>query len=66
MLGNDVDRLISREQGAEALGVGDWNENYKKWEEEKKILPKEEIITENNVNNKNNSKKPKLGSVPKK
>lgn len=34
--------LISAEQATEILGLGDWIENYKKWEEEQKSLPKVE------------------------
>lgn len=55
MLGDDATPLISREQGAEALGVGDWNENYKKSKEEQKEIPEPKI--EDNAQNKNNSKR---------
>lgn len=39
MLGEDKTPLISREQGAELLGVGDYNENIKKLSEEETSLP---------------------------
>ena len=36
--------LISHEQASEMLGVGSWDENYKKLTKEKEILPKEVVI----------------------
>lgn len=53
MLGDDTTPLISREQGAEALGVGDWGENYKKSKEEQKEIPEPKI--EQNAQSQNNS-----------
>lgn len=41
-------KLISREQGAEMLNLGTWEENYKKFEEEGKILPQEKEENNNN------------------
>ena len=42
MLGDDKAAIISREQAAESLGVGNWEGNYKKNLEESKLIPKEE------------------------
>ncbi|MES2287252.1 MAG: phage portal protein [Bacteroidota bacterium] len=36
--------LISNERAAEILNQGDWLQNYKQWEDEQKLLPKEPII----------------------
>lgn len=52
MLGSEAP-LMSHEQAAEALGLGDWKENYKKYLKEDKIIPKEPKLEENV-----NSKKP--------
>lgn len=52
-IGEMIDKdLIPREQATEMMNLGDWNENYKKIEEEKKVLPKEPVI-EPNTNNTN-------------
>jgi capsid protein len=42
-------KLISREQAAELLGLGQWDENYMKNLEEEKLIPKEEE-TESDLN----------------
>ena len=47
LLGDDLTPLISREQAAEMANGGDWLENYKKFLEEKKIIPDDTI--ENNA-----------------
>ena len=48
MLGNNEDALISREQATEALGQGDWENNFEKYEQEQKLIPKDDI-NENNA-----------------
>jgi lambda family phage portal protein len=48
MLGENTTALISFEQATEAMGSGDWNSNYKKHLEEKKIVP---VIKEEKPNN---------------
>ena len=53
MLGNDDTPLISNEQATEAVGYGDWNENYKKYLEEDKQIIKDEPEITNNSNNGN-------------
>lgn len=50
MLGDEVVPLISREQATEDLGMGDWNENYKKSLEEDKIIPKPKLEKEDDTN----------------
>ena len=47
MLGDDTTPLVSFEQATETLGAGDWQSNYKKYTEEKKLIPKEDDTTEN-------------------
>jgi hypothetical protein len=51
MLGDNADALISREQATEALGQGDWEANFQKFEEEQKLIPtpKEDDISKNNT-----------------
>jgi hypothetical protein len=63
MLGEDVTALISFEQATEMLGAGDWMSNYKKFLEERKIAP---LPIVENETDKNNGKKPSVGSAPKK
>jgi hypothetical protein len=36
-------KLISHEQASEMLGVGSWDENFKKWQKEDKMIPKEVV-----------------------
>ena len=60
LLGDNATALISLEQAAESMGVGDWISNYKKYLEEQKIIPKEE-----NDSNKNNIDHKKLESKTK-
>ena len=62
MLGDDTTALISYEQATEAMGSGDWNQNYKKHLEEKKLIPKEEI----DDTSKNNEQNPTVVAKPKK
>ena len=38
-------KLISHEQATEMLGAGSWDENFKKWQMEDKLIPKEEVAT---------------------
>lgn len=45
MLGDDNVALISREQGTEILGQGEWNENFTKSLEEEKLIPIKEDDT---------------------
>ena len=61
MLGDDKTALISHEQATEAMGAGEWSENYKKYLEEQKLIPKEE----EDAQNKNNGEGKKLESKPK-
>ena len=42
MLGNDTDPLISREQGTEQLGAGDWNKNHERYQQESQLIPKKD------------------------
>jgi capsid protein len=42
-------KLISREQADELLNLGSWEDNFKKNLEEDKIIPKEEVLEEENV-----------------
>lgn len=65
LLGDDVTALISYEQATEAMGAGDWNQNFKKHLEEKKIIPIIEPI-ENDTTNQNNKPKPAVAVKPKK
>lgn len=51
MLGNDTDPIISHEQAAELLGVGDWQKNMEKNIEETVIIPKTEIDEPSNSQN---------------
>jgi len=46
LLGDDRTPLISREQGAESLNLGDWTENFNQYQEEQKIIPIPEPTTE--------------------
>lgn len=55
LLGDDTTPIINREQAAEIMGSGDWQENYKKFIEEQKLIPTE------NVKNKDNDPNSKLG-----
>lgn len=49
MLGIDgATPLISREQATEMLNAGQWDENFMKSLEEENIIPKEEVVVENN------------------
>ena len=60
MLGTDgADALISREQATELLNAGQWDENFLKYLEEEKIIPKEEPILENPKKIKPNEKQSK-------
>lgn len=59
MLGGDSTPLISREQAAELLGVGDFNENIKKFSEEQKNLP-DELKPKENVKEQNNGNQPSV------
>lgn len=52
MLGDNETPLISFEQATEILNGGNWNENYKKFIKEDKIIIKDES-TENENNNRN-------------
>lgn len=61
MLGDDTVPLISRDQATEALGVGDWNENFKKSLQESEIIP----IPKENAEEQNNSSKPAVERGPK-
>lgn len=63
MLGDDTTALISYEQAAEAMGAGNWDQNFKKHLEEKKIIPI--IPTENDIQ-QNNKPKPAVAVKPKK
>lgn len=65
LLGDDATALISYEQATEAMGAGDWNQNFKKHLEEKKIIPTIEPI-ENDTKNQNNKPKPAVVAKPKK
>lgn len=47
MLGEDNTALISREQATENLSGGNWEENYSKFIEEEKLIPKKENDTKN-------------------
>lgn len=49
LLGDNTEALISYEQAAEAMGVGDWSENFKKYLEERKIIPKEDAENKDNI-----------------
>ena len=40
--------LISLEQATELLGGGDWEANYAKYTEERKLIPKEDVAIQNN------------------
>jgi len=61
MLGlSDTTPLISREQAAEMLGTGQWDENFLKNLEEAKLIPKEMLEPEKTgteIKNKNDGKK---------
>jgi capsid protein len=48
-------KLISHEQASEMLGVGSWDENFKKWQKEDKTIPKEEIVNSVLPTKKNNN-----------
>ena len=48
MLGGDETPLISREQATEAMGAGDWHENYKKYEQENELTPDSYVENQNN------------------
>jgi len=43
--------LVSREQASEMLGVGSWDENFKKRLQEDALIPKEEVDVEENKDN---------------
>lgn len=60
LLGDSRAPLISHEQATESMGSGDWAENYKKYQEEDKLIPKEKDVT-----GENNGKKPNLDNRPK-
>jgi capsid protein len=58
MLGVDgATPLISREQASEILGTGEWSENFMKSLEEEKLIPVQEVIVDNSLNNKTNENK---------
>lgn len=48
MLGDKTTPLGDFSQAAEMMGLGDWEENIKKFEEQKKLIPKEDVKNENN------------------
>lgn len=51
MLGLDgAVALISREQATEMLGAGQWDENFMKSLEEANLIPKAEVVVDNNSN----------------
>lgn len=50
-------KLISHEQASEMLGVGSWDENFKKWQMEDKIIPKEQVENPILPTKKNNNLK---------
>lgn len=49
-------KLISREQAAEMMGVGEWSENFMKSLEEEKKIPKEAVVETETSKNKGNAK----------
>jgi len=53
MLGNSTAPLMSHEQATEALGLGDWKENYEKYEKESELIPEENDNNENNGDGNN-------------
>lgn len=63
MLGDTKTPLISREQAAELLGAGDYNENIKKFVEEEANLPKE-LKLKDDAQNENNGNEPTVESEP--
>lgn len=58
MLGDSKAPLISHEQAAESLGVGDWKENYKKYKQEDELIPKEDAENKNNIEGPGMESKP--------
>lgn len=55
MLGNKTDPLISREKAAELLGVGDWEKNIEKYEQEQEFIPEiDEPVNNQNQQPNNN------------
>jgi hypothetical protein len=48
-------KLISHEQASEMLGVGSWDENFKKWQKEDKEIPKEIVENTTPVVKKNSN-----------
>lgn len=67
MLGiNDKSPLISREQATEALGAGQWDENFQKNLEEANIIPKEMLEPEKKGSDVETETKPKLKTDAKK
>jgi len=48
-------KLISHEQATENLGQGSWDENFKKWQMEDKLMPKEEVVKPTLPTKKSNS-----------
>jgi len=54
MLGDDTTPLISFEQATEQLGFGEWTQNYKKVQEERKVLDTDDVEARKNKTTKTN------------
>lgn len=63
MLGDKTTPLMSREQAAESLGVGDYNENIKKFSAEEDALP-QTIKDKQNAQNENNGQQSGVEQQP--